>query len=56
MYVEDLKPGDKLKDFRGDEHTFKQILSLATPGRSGKIQTNKGVYYVTIFNLTWKPQ
>lgn len=53
-FVEDLKPGDKLIDFRGDEHKFKSIVKRPGNGSSGKIATDLGIFYPGVFNLTFR--
>ena len=54
----EVKPGDKIKDFRGDEHIFKGITNPGTPfgGRNGKVQVDFGdgssvEYYPSVFNI-----
>ena len=54
----EVKPGDKIKDFRGDEHIFKGITNPGTPfgGRNGKVCVDFGdgssvEYYPSVFNI-----
>ena len=47
-YAEDLKPGDVIHA-NGKEYVFQRIEKLPSPGRSGKIQTDKGVFFITVF-------
>jgi hypothetical protein len=52
----EVKPGDKIKDFRGDEHVFKGVTNPGTPfgGMNGKIRVIQGdgemEYYPSVFN------
>lgn len=55
-----LKVGDKIKDFRGDEHEFVGVTAPGTAfgGASGKIQVKSGdsvrEFYPQVFNATIK--
>lgn len=53
---EEIKPGYKIKDFRGDEHVFLGVTNPGTPfgGMNGKIRVASGdgemEYYPSVFN------
>jgi hypothetical protein len=48
-FAEDLKTWRQAHHLRGESHTFVRIDRRPQPGRSGKIQTTGGVFYVGVF-------
>lgn len=43
--------GDTIEDFRGDVHIFRQITREPSESSVGKILTNHGEYYPSVFDL-----
>lgn len=50
----EIKSGDRILDFRGDAHTFKQVTRLKCPDKSAKVLTDQGEFYAEVFGLKVK--
>lgn len=50
-----INPGDTIKNFRGEDHVVESITPDPRPGKSGRINTNKGSFYPGVFNAEIKP-
>jgi len=50
-----LKVGDKVKDFRGEEHTIKDWAPGHHEGSSGRVYTDRGAYYPSVVDAKVVP-
>ena len=48
----EVPPGSTIISFRGEQHTFIGVESLPSPGKSGKLKTDRGTFYPHVFGLT----
>lgn len=51
-----IKAGHLLTSFNGDIHTLRGGLAPQKQGSTGRIWTDKGEYYPSVFNLQWIEQ
>ena len=54
----EIRVGDTITDFRGERTTFRGITRVPGDGTAtnGKILTDDGEYYPSVFDLTVKPR
>lgn len=50
----EVKAGDKVTSFRGEEFTFVKVTRGPVPGKSAKVMTRESCveYYAGVFDLT----
>ncbi|WP_294180949.1 hypothetical protein [uncultured Schumannella sp.] len=50
----EVRPGDRVTDFRGEEHVFVRVERGPQEGRSAKVQVEGSpiAYYATVLKLT----
>jgi hypothetical protein len=50
----EVRPGDRVTDFRGEEHVFVRVERGPQEGRSAKVRVEGSpiAYYSTVFQLT----
>jgi hypothetical protein len=50
-----VKRGQRMKDFRGDYAKISGGSAPHTSGSTGRVTTDSGDYYPSVFNLKWTP-
>jgi hypothetical protein len=48
----EVRPGDTVTSFRGEDHVFKRATRAPDAGRTGKVETSAGEYYQGVYSLT----
>lgn len=47
----EIREGDTVISFRGEEGTFKYVTRGPLPGKSAKVLTDQGEFYANVFGL-----
>ena len=50
---QEVKVGDKVKDFRGDYLVVKDFAKPHKPSSSGRVYTDQGIFYVGVIGAKW---
>jgi hypothetical protein len=49
-------PGETIYDFRGDSHIFEGGIKPKHSGSTGRVCTDQGEFYPSVFNMKWEQE